>query len=196
MKPHILLIDNYDSFAHNLARYAELAGAKVTIKRNDALTITKIKRLKPSGIIISPGPCAPTQAGISTDIVTHFGATTPILGVCLGHQCIAEAYGGMTAQSPAPSHGQPAKIIHEGGELFDGIPSPFEAGRYHSLISDLSTAPDLITTARLSGDGTIMAFAHPSHPVYGVQFHPESILTPHGQQLIDNFIKIVIDWHT
>lgn len=191
-RPEILLIDNYDSFTHNLGRYVDLAGAHTTIVRNDAITIKQIETLKPCGIILSPGPDTPAKAGISTDIIRKLGAATPILGICLGHQCIGEAYGGETIQSSAPLHGRSSKILHEDNTLFKNIPSPFEGGRYHSLTTDITNAPDLKTIARAAGTGAIMAIQHTAHPVYGVQFHPESILTEHGHTLIDNFIDIII----
>jgi anthranilate synthase/aminodeoxychorismate synthase-like glutamine amidotransferase len=191
-KPRILLIDNYDSFAHNLARYAELAGANVTIARNDTITVNQIKRAKPCGIILSPGPCTPQEAGICINLVKTLSPNIPTLGVCLGHQAIAEAYGGATLQTQ-PCHGQSSPITHNADPLFKGIPSPFEAGRYHSLIADINAAPELNIIA--TSNKLIMGIAHKNHPVYGVQFHPESILTPYGQQLIQNFIDIVIDWH-
>ena len=190
-KPEILIIDNYDSFAHNLARYIAIAGGNTRIVRNDAISISQIKHLKPCGIVISPGPGTPTDAGISTDIIRKLGARIPILGVCLGHQCIGEAFGGTTVQSD-PCHGQAAPITHHGKNIFAGIPSPFNAGRYHSLVADIKAAPDLRVTAR--SDDLIMAIAHKTHPIHGIQFHPESTLTEHGQTLINNFVDIIIDW--
>lgn len=192
MLPTLLLIDNYDSFAHNLARYAELSGATLQIERNDKISAAKIKKQKPDGIIISPGPATPSEAGNSLDIIRKLGSTTPILGVCLGHQCIGEAYGGTTIQAAEPRHGRANMITHNNDPLFNGIPSPFEAGRYHSLICDFTNAPDLEIIAREQDTNLPMAVKHRAHPVYGVQFHPESILTPDGQKLIDNFVNIVI----
>jgi len=189
-----LVIDNYDSFVHNLARYVELAGAKYEVVRNDEITIEDIKSLNPEGIILSPGPCTPSEAGICIDAVKTFGKTTPILGVCLGHQAIGEAYGGETLQSNQPIHGKSSTITHSEEGLFEGIPSPLKVGRYHSLITQLDDASRLEVTARLNDD-TIMAMQHKSHPVYGVQFHPESILTEDGLKIMQNFIQIARDWN-
>lgn len=184
----ILLIDNYDSFAHNLARYVRLLGEPVQVERNDILSIDDVKTLNPRAIILSPGPCGPAQAGICVDLVRELGRETPILGVCLGHQCINEAYGGKTVHASAPMHGRASAITHDGTGVFAGLPSPFKAGRYHSLACDLNPSSPLRVTAR-SEDGVIMGFSHATHPVHGVQFHPESILTEHGMTLLQNFVK-------
>lgn len=198
----ILVIDNYDSFVHNLARYVGLAGWNCKVVRNDAVTLEQIAKMSPLGIVISPGPCTPKEAGISVDLVRNFGPTTPILGVCLGHQCIGEAYGGQTMRADKPMHGMSSMISHAGAGLYDRLPNPFEAGRYHSLISELPEECELIPNAwegtgveALSVSGDIMGFEHRTHPVYGVQFHPESVLTEHGQQLIDNFSALTQSWH-
>lgn len=190
-----LVIDNYDSFVHNLARYVSLTGHETQIFRNDALSVDEISSQKPEAIIISPGPCSPAEAGISTEIIEHFGNSVPILGVCLGHQCIAEAYGGLTIQADTPTHGKATEIHHNESDLFAGIPSPFKAGRYHSLVIDMHSAPALKVTARTE-DNKIMAIAHETHPVYGVQFHPESILTEYGADIMQNFSRIVERWNT
>lgn len=190
--PHIIIIDNYDSFVHNLARYVTITGASATIIRNDAATVDGIAAMQPDGIIISPGPKSPKDAGICIDLIRTLGHATPILGVCLGHQAIGDAYGGSTVQTPTPTHGQATTITHTGSALFHDIPSPFEGGLYHSLATSITTAPDLTPTAH-AGD-TIMAVQHKTHPVYGIQFHPESILTPFGQDIIQNFINIVISY--
>jgi anthranilate synthase component 2/para-aminobenzoate synthetase component 2 len=184
----ILLIDNYDSFAHNLARHVRLLGVPVQVERNDILSIDNVKTLSPHAIILSPGPCGPAQAGICVDLVRELGSTIPILGVCLGHQCINEAYGGKTLHAPAPMHGRASAITHDGTGVFTGLPSPFNAGRYHSLACELNPSSPLRITAR-SDDGVIMGFSHPVHPVHGEQFHPESILTEHGLRLLENFVK-------
>lgn len=189
-----LVIDNYDSFVHNLARYIALAGAEYTVVRNDAITIDEIKDMNPEGIILSPGPCTPAEAGICVDAVKEFGKTTPILGVCLGHQAIGEAYAGETLQSDTPIHGKSSTITHDGTGLFKGIPSPLEVGRYHSLITKLDAASRLEVTATLDDD-TVMAMQHKTHPVYGVQFHPESILTQEGLSIMKNFVQIARDWN-
>jgi len=189
-----LVIDNYDSFVHNLARYVSLSGVEGGVVRNDMITIDQIKELNPEALILSPGPCSPSEAGICIEVVKEFGATTPILGVCLGHQAINEAYGGTTRQSNAPIHGKASTITHNQTGVFDGIPSPLNVGRYHSLISEIPNESPLEVTATLSDD-TIMAMQHKSHPVYGVQFHPESILTRHGLNIVQNFVNIAHDWH-
>lgn len=186
----ILVIDNYDSFVHNLARYLTLAGASdVRVIRNDKITIEEIRKLNPNGIVLSPGPCTPNEAGICIEAVKEFGERTPILGVCLGHQAIAEAYGGKTLRSTNPTHGKDCEITHEGNDIFKAIPSPFRGGRYHSLVIELSYDSPLEITARAQ-DGTIMAIRHKTFPVYGVQFHPESVLTEHGMNIIKNFVAL------
>lgn len=185
----ILLLDNYDSFVHNLARYLRLLGQDVRIERNDALSIADIRALAPSAIVISPGPCGPDQAGVCVDVVKELGSDIPIFGVCLGHQCINEAYGGRTIRAPKPVHGTASFIRHDGSALFKELPDTFAVARYHSLCCDLAPASPLHITAT-SDDGVIMAFAHDTHPVYGVQFHPESILTEHGSAILENFLKV------
>jgi anthranilate synthase/aminodeoxychorismate synthase-like glutamine amidotransferase len=184
----ILLIDNYDSFVYNLARYVRELGETPLVRRNDAIDIEEILALAPSHIVISPGPCSPREAGISTDVVRQVGSSIPILGVCLGHQCIGAAYGGEILRAGAPMHGKTSRIHHSGTGVFSGLPTPFIATRYHSLvISPASLPPSLTVTAR-SEDGEIMAVQHVEHPVYGVQFHPESVLTEHGYRLLDQFL--------
>lgn len=190
----ILVIDNYDSFVHNLARYCALAGLEAHVVRNDAITLDEIAALRPEAIVLSPGPCTPAEAGICIDVVKRFGPSTPILGVCLGHQAIGEAYGAQTIRSKAPMHGKAAQIIHNYSGLFKGLPNPITVGRYHSLITLKGQISDLLITAQ-GDDGTIMAMEHKRHPVYGVQFHPESILTEHGQTIIENFAQIASDWN-
>jgi len=193
----ILIIDNYDSFVYNLARYVARLGRKYTVKRNDAITIEEIKTLKPEAIIISPGPCAPKDAGISIDVIKEFGETTPILGVCLGHQAIGEVYGHETIRANEPIHGKSSMIIHDDSAIFEGIQSPFQVGRYHSLIvsrKDKAEDTSLLVTAQCESD-IIMAMNHKTHPVYGVQFHPESVLTPEGNKIIQNFLKIADRWN-
>jgi anthranilate synthase/aminodeoxychorismate synthase-like glutamine amidotransferase len=184
----ILLIDNYDSFVYNLARYVRELGETPVVRRHDAVTPEEILGLAPSHIIISPGPCSPAEAGISTDVVRRLGPTIPILGVCLGHQCIGAAYGGEIVRSGRPMHGKTSRIHHQGKGLFAGIPSPFQATRYHSLvIAPASVPPELEITATAE-DGEIMAVQHARFPVFGVQFHPESVLTEHGYRLLDHFL--------
>lgn len=188
----ILIIDNYDSFVYNLARYVEKLGRTYEVHRNDAITVDAVKEMQPQAIILSPGPCAPDKAGICVGLVNAVGADTPILGVCLGHQAIGEAYGGKTVKAEKPIHGKSSMIKHDGTGLFEGLPNPFEAARYHSLITDLDGCEDLIITARSEGN-EIMAMKHKTLPVYGVQFHPESVLTDAGLKIIENFLSAKID---
>jgi anthranilate synthase component II len=184
----VLLIDNYDSFVYNLARYVRELGEAPLVRRNDALTVEDILDLAPSHVIISPGPCSPVEAGISTEVVRRVGPSIPVLGVCLGHQCIGAAYGGEIVRAGRPMHGKTSRIHHRGGDLFTGLPNPFLASRYHSLvISPASVPPELEVTAT-SEDGEIMAVKHATHPVFGVQFHPESVLTEHGYRMLDHFL--------
>lgn len=183
----ILLIDNYDSFVHNLARYVRQLGYKTQVIRNDAVTINDIAQLAPSKIIISPGPCDPAQAGISLDIVHALGDRIPILGVCLGHQVIGQAYGGKIIRAKKPMHGKKSLIMHHGQAIFKDIPSPLMVGRYHSLVVSKDALPSCLVITAESPDGEIMALAHKKYPVYGVQFHPESIMTAYGYALLKNF---------
>lgn len=186
----ILLIDNYDSFVYNLARYVGELGFSRCVKRNDAISIEEIKELNPSHIIISPGPCTPMQAGISMDVVRYFGESIPILGVCLGHQAIAEAYGGLVVPAQHPMHGKASAILHDDKDLFAGIENPLRVGRYHSLIVDEEKLPsELCVTARCSKN-EIMGLRHKKFPVFGVQFHPESVLTQKGHAILRNFVNI------
>jgi len=187
----ILVIDNYDSFVHNLARHMELAGWRYKVARNDKITLKEIETLKPEAIILSPGPCTPDQAGISIDIIKQFGPHTPILGVCLGHQCIGQAYGDDIVRANKPVHGMASSVKHSGDVLFKDIPNPFNAGRYHSLIIKQKPESELIATAH-TAEGEIMAVKHKTHPVYGVQFHPESVLTDQGMQIIHNFTALAL----
>ena len=183
----ILVIDNYDSFVHNVTRYLRELGAEAEVKRNDALTVDAIDR-DVKGIVISPGPCTPHEAGISLDIVRKLSGTIPILGICLGHQCIGEAFGGKVTRARRPMHGEASAIRHHGQGVLSGIPDGFNAGRYHSLIVELDGDEPLAVTAR-SEDGEIMGLEHKSHPTFGVQFHPESVLTEHGYDILRNFLK-------
>jgi para-aminobenzoate synthetase component 2 len=189
-----LVIDNYDSFVHNLARYFEIAGVQTLVLRNDKVSIKEITDLKPEALIISPGPCSPKEAGISTEAVCKLGTSIPILGVCLGHQCIGEAYGGTTQRAAEPVHGKSSLIKHVARGIFEGIPSPLQVGRYHSLIVKPGKQSPLRVTAR-TDEGEIMAMAHMSYPVCGLQFHPESILTQHGQAMIQNFVNMAQHWN-
>ncbi len=190
----ILLIDNYDSFVHNLARYVGELGRDRRVVRNDAITIDEISAAGPQAIIISPGPCTPNEAGISLDVVRHLGARAPILGVCLGHQCVGQVYGGEVKRAQRPVHGSTSLIHHNGESLFEGLPNPLRAARYHSLIVELPDDSELDVTAT-SENGEIMAVAHRRHPVFGVQFHPESVLTEHGHAQLANFFRFTDHWH-
>jgi anthranilate synthase/aminodeoxychorismate synthase-like glutamine amidotransferase len=184
----ILLIDNYDSFVYNLARYVRELGEEPVVRRHDAVDVDQILGLRPSHIIISPGPCSPKEAGISTEAVRRLGSRVPILGVCLGHQCIGAAYGGEIVRAGLPMHGKISRIHHSGAGLFSGLPNPFRATRYHSLVIAPGSIPASLRVTATSDDGEIMAVQHVEYPVYGVQFHPESVLTEHGYRLLDHFL--------
>jgi anthranilate synthase/aminodeoxychorismate synthase-like glutamine amidotransferase len=192
----ILLIDNYDSFVYNLARYLREMGCATRVVRNDALTLDDVRTLAPQAIVISPGPCTPSQAGISVEVVRALSDRVPILGVCLGHQAIGEALGGEVARSPFPVHGMRCRVHHDGTGLFAGLPSPLSAGRYHSLCVIEKSLPDALRVTARSDDGVIMAIAHRSEPLFGVQFHPESILTECGHRLLSNFLTLAGVAHT
>jgi para-aminobenzoate synthetase component 2 len=189
----IVLIDNYDSFVYNLARYVGELGRERRVVRNDAVTIDELLTIGPDAIIISPGPGTPDQAGVSLDVVRSLGGRIPILGVCLGHQCIGQVHGGRVARAGRPVHGKAARISHQGGGLFAGLPDPLSVGRYHSLIVELPEDGELEVSAR-ADDGEIMAFHHRFEPLYGVQFHPESVLTEHGHDLLANFLSAADHW--
>jgi len=184
----ILLIDNYDSFVYNLARYVRELGEQPVVRRHDATTLQEIETLQPSHIILSPGPCTPGEAGISTDVVRRFGPSTPILGVCLGHQCIGAAYGAGIVRAGRPMHGKASRIHHDASGLFAGLPNPFAAARYHSLVISRSGLPAELRVTASAEDGEIMAVEHARHPVIGLQFHPESVLTAYGYVLLDRFL--------
>ncbi|MBX7166336.1 MAG: aminodeoxychorismate/anthranilate synthase component II [Pirellulales bacterium] len=185
----ILLVDNFDSFVHNLARYLRRLGQVVQVVRNDAVDVAAVRELRPGALVLSPGPCAPAQAGACLDLVRALAAEVPILGVCLGHQVIAEALGGHVVRSPEPRHGRPSPIVHDGTGLFAGLPSPFSAGRYHSLLVDEATLPAVLRVTARTATGLPMALEHSQAPIFGVQFHPESILTEHGYELLANFLR-------
>lgn len=186
----ILLIDNYDSFVHNLARYVRELGWEAMVRRNDAVSIAEIEQLAPSHIIISPGPCTPAEAGISTDVVRRCGRRTPILGVCLGHQCIGAAYGGPIVRAGRPVHGKTSVVVHDGTSIFTGVPSPIRVARYHSLvIGKTDVPPSLRVLATSRDDREVMAVEHREHPVTGVQFHPESAATEYGYAMLNRFLR-------
>jgi anthranilate synthase/aminodeoxychorismate synthase-like glutamine amidotransferase len=188
----ILVIDNYDSFTFNLVQYLGELGAELLVRRNDEITVDDIGALEPTAIVISPGPCAPAQAGISVPTVSRWGATIPTLGVCLGHQAIGEAYGGHVIRAGKVMHGKTSAVRHHGNGLFAGIPDPMQVMRYHSLIVESASLPDeLVVLAHSEEDPTeIHAMRHREHPVWGVQFHPESIMTPDGKRLLANFLEL------
>ncbi len=185
----VLLIDNYDSFVFNLARYFEELGETVRVVRNDAIELDGIRRIAPGHLVLSPGPCTPREAGISVEALRAF-SETPILGVCLGHQCIAEAFGGRVRRGPRPMHGVLSAVGHEGGGLFAGIPDPFEVTRYHSLVIDPASPGEGVRVTARTAAGEIMAVEHQHRPVWGVQFHPEALLTFGGHRLLANFLAL------
>jgi anthranilate synthase/aminodeoxychorismate synthase-like glutamine amidotransferase len=185
----ILVIDNYDSFTYNLVQKIGELGIEICVARNDQITLDEIRDLNPSHIVISPGPGYPVDAGVSMEVIRELGPITPILGVCLGHQCIGEVYGGVVTHAERLMHGKTSLIYHKHDPLFTGVPSPFEATRYHSLIVEESTLPDSLTVTAFTESGEIMGIRHKEHPVVGVQFHPESILTKFGPRLLQNFVE-------
>ncbi len=192
----ILLIDNYDSFVYNLARYLREMGCETRVARNDAISVGDVAKMAPRAIVISPGPCTPSQAGISIELVREFSEQIPILGVCLGHQAIGSALGGEVTHSPAPVHGMRCRIHHDGTGLFADLPTPLWGGRYHSLCVPEESLPESLRVTACSEDGVVMAVAHRSLPVFGVQFHPESVLTQSGHRLLSNFLTIAGVPHT
>lgn len=185
----IVVIDNYDSFTYNLVQYLGELGEEIQVFRNDAASVETVVALNPSHIVISPGPGNPSEAGISNEVIRQLGPRRPLLGVCLGHQCIGEVFGGKVVRAPRLMHGKISPVYHYGDDLFVGVPSPFEATRYHSLIVAEPLPPDLQSTA-FTKEGELMGLRHRTYPIYGVQFHPESILTNHGKQILKNFLVI------
>ena len=184
----LLMIDNYDSFTFNLVQYLAELGAKVKVVRNDQVTIDEIESYSPERIVISPGPCSPKEAGVSVEVIRHFGARVPLLGVCLGHQCIAHAFGGEVTYAKTLMHGKTSPVTHDSLGVFTDIPSPFTATRYHSLAVDALKLPNCLEVTATTDDGEIMGMRHKDFPVQGVQFHPESILSEYGHQLLKNFL--------
>jgi anthranilate synthase component 2 len=192
----IVLIDNYDSFTFNLFHYLGSLGADVVVHRNDKISTADVMAMQPEAIVLSPGPCTPTEAGICLDLIAKASWTIPLLGVCLGHQAIGQAFGGKVVRAPVPLHGKLSEIRHNGSSVFRGINGPFQATRYHSLIVDRATMPaELMVTAE-TDDGLVMGLMHESRPTHGVQFHPESIASEHGHLLLKNFLDIAAQWNT
>ncbi len=186
----LLMIDNYDSFTYNLVQYFGELGQDLKVYRNNKITITEIEKMNPDRIVISPGPCTPKEAGISIDVIRHFAGKIPILGVCLGHQSIGDAFGGDVIRAPYLMHGKTSMIHHDGRTIFAGLPNPFEATRYHSLIIKRETMPSVLEISAWTEDGVVMGVRHRQHKLEGVQFHPESILTGVGKDLLRNFLKL------
>jgi anthranilate synthase/aminodeoxychorismate synthase-like glutamine amidotransferase len=188
----ILVIDNYDSFTYNLVQYLGTLGAAVSVHRNDALAVEEVGIMAPEAIVVSPGPCTPSEAGISVPVIQRWGAEIPILGVCLGHQAIGEAYGGRVVRASRVMHGKTSRVVHDGTGIFSGIPSPLTVMRYHSLLVDHASLPDDVEVVAVAEDDPteIHALCHRTHPVVGVQFHPESILTDSGMSLLSNFLRL------
>jgi anthranilate synthase component 2 len=186
----LLLLDNYDSFTYNLVHYLQELGAEVRVERNDALTIEAIRNLKPAGLVISPGPGTPAESGVCLPLLQAGGLNFPVLGVCLGHQALGEAYGGKVIRAPEPMHGKVSAVLHQGKSVFFGLPSPFNATRYHSLMVERSSLPACLEITAETEDGIIMGLQHREYPLHGVQFHPESIASEHGHALLANFLKL------
>jgi anthranilate synthase/aminodeoxychorismate synthase-like glutamine amidotransferase len=187
----VFVLDNYDSFTYNLVQYLGELGARMTVRRNDQVTLDEVAALGPTHIVISPGPGRPADAGLTPDVIRRFGETVPILGVCLGHQAIGEVYGGRVVRAAAPQHGKTSIVEHDGRGVFAGLAGSFEAARYHSLVVAPDDLPDVLeVSARTRGDGIIMGLRHRTFPVHGVQFHPESVLTSDGRQMLRNFLAL------
>lgn len=185
----VILIDNYDSFVYNLAQYLGELGWEPVVYRHDQVTLAQIESLNPSHIVISPGPCTPLEAGISNDLIRHFAGRIPILGVCLGHQCIGYVYGGQIVRAPVPTHGKSSLVYHDGRTIYKSLPNPFEGGRYHSLVIKRDAFPSALELTAVTSDGVVMGIRHKDYVVEGVQFHPESIMTGVGHDVLRNFLK-------
>ncbi|MEW9103922.1 aminodeoxychorismate/anthranilate synthase component II [Paenibacillus sp. S-12] len=185
----ILVIDNYDSFTYNLVQYLGELGEEIQVYRNDEIDIQGIEKLQPDHLLLSPGPCTPNEAGITLDVIAHFKGKIPIFGVCLGHQAIGQAFGGKVVRAQRLMHGKTSPIYHEQQSVFEGLPSPFTATRYHSLLVDRGSLPDCLEITATTEEGEIMGLRHKEYPIEGVQFHPESIITDHGHQMLRNFLK-------
>jgi anthranilate synthase/aminodeoxychorismate synthase-like glutamine amidotransferase len=187
----ILLIDNYDSFTFNLVHFLGEVGAACDVRRNDTLSVAEALALQPEAIVLSPGPCTPNEAGICLDLVAAAAGKIPVLGVCLGHQAIGQAFGGEVKRAPVPMHGKVSRVFHQSTDIFAGLPSPFQATRYHSLIVERATLPEVLVPTAWTEDGILMGLRHRVFPIFGVQFHPESIASEHGHELLANFLAIV-----
>ncbi|MEE8348344.1 MAG: aminodeoxychorismate/anthranilate synthase component II [Acidobacteriota bacterium] len=192
-EPTILVIDNYDSFTYNLVQYLGELGCDIQVRRNDAVTVAEVGQIGPDGIVISPGPGQPGDAGISIDLIQECAESVPILGVCLGHQAIGEAFGGTVIQAPRLMHGKTSRVFHQGEGLLSGLPNPFEATRYHSLILRREDLPECLIVNAWTEDGVIMGVSHKDYDLFGVQFHPESVMTPEGMQVLGNFVQKLTD---
>ncbi len=186
----LLVLDNYDSFTYNLVQYFGELGIAPEVRRNDKVTVAEIESMKPERICISPGPCTPNEAGISNDVIRHFGPRLPILGVCLGHQCVGQVFGGEVVRAERLMHGKTSPILHNGEGVFAGLPSPFEATRYHSLLVKRETFPECLEITAETAEGEVMGLRHRAMPIHGVQFHPESILTLEGKKILQNFLNL------
>jgi anthranilate synthase/aminodeoxychorismate synthase-like glutamine amidotransferase len=191
LTPRVLVIDNYDSFTFNLVQYLAELGAQVEVVKNDGVDVAGVRARAPHAVLLSPGPCTPDDAGVCLELLSSLGSATPILGVCLGHQAIGQAYGGRVVRAARLMHGKTSPILHDGRSVFAGIPSPFEATRYHSLIVERASVPDCLEVSAWTAEGEIMGLRHREHPVEGVQFHPESILTAEGKRLVGNWLARV-----
>jgi anthranilate synthase/aminodeoxychorismate synthase-like glutamine amidotransferase len=191
----LLIIDNYDSFTYNLVQYFGELGAEILVKRNDEISVAEIEALRPTAVVISPGPCTPKEAGISNEVIAKIGPKLPVLGVCLGHQCIGHVYGATIVRAARLMHGKTSPILHDGTGVFEKLPDPFEATRYHSLLIDPPTVPASLVVNARTAEGEIMGVRHKEFPIHGVQFHPESILTRHGKELLANFLRMTEEFH-
>jgi anthranilate synthase component II len=191
----VVLIDNYDSFTFNLVHYLGGLGADVVVHRNDKIAVKDLLALRPDAIVLSPGPCTPDEAGICLDLIKQASSSTPILGVCLGHQAIGQAFGGAVVRAPSPVHGKLSDVRHQGASVFRGINGPFKATRYHSLVVDRGSMPEALTVTAETDDKLVMGLAHKTLPVHGVQFHPESIASEHGHLMLKNFLDIAAQWN-
>ena len=190
MNNRVLLVDNYDSFTYNLAQYIQELGSDVAVFRNDEVGVDSVRRFAPSHLVISPGPGRPEDAGVSCELVSRMAGELPILGVCLGHQVIGQVMGGKVVRGPEPVHGKTSSVYHDSRTIYEGLPHPIEATRYHSLVLDADTVPDCLEVSATTGDGLVMSVRHRQAPVEGVQFHPESILTESGRRILDNFLRM------